>query len=124
MLLIAVSEQLLLFLVNNIHVTGVDDNELVTGELKPGNYAKLRFKRKHFNCKLLFDSDVHDLPAPPFMTKPFKTIPEILKKDYTYNERVTVNSWYIENNFPTNRSSGKRKFIAYIMSRVLGKYNV
>ena len=99
----------------------MDDKRLGTGELKPGNYAKLTFKRKHFDCKLLFDSDVHDLPAPPFMTKPFKTIPDLLKKDYTYNERVVVNSWYIENDFPTNRAGGKANSISYTINNVTRK---
>ena len=94
-------------LVNKIHAIGVDDKTKKTGELMLGNYAKLRLKKKNIDCELLFKSDVHDLPAPPFMTKPFKTIPELLKDDYTYNGRVVVHSFYIDYNFPKNRTSGK-----------------
>merc|ERR1712018_1090600 len=75
------------------------------GELKPGNYAKLQLKQKHFDCKLLFQSKVHDLPAPSFMSKPFKDIPDLLKADYLYVRRIKKNEWYIEENFPTNRTS-------------------
>ena len=74
------------------------------GRLKLGNYANLKLKRKHFECKVLFQSKVHDLPAPTFMTKPFKEIPERLKADYTYNGRIKINAYYIDYNFPTNRT--------------------
>ena len=83
----------------------VDDKP--NGKLMSGNYAKLKTKQKHFDCKVLFQSGVHDLPAPTFMNKPFKEIPKLLKSDYTYDGRIKINSWYIEENFPTNRTSSK-----------------
>ena len=92
----------------------MDDITKKTGKLMFGNYAKLRPKTKNIDCELLSKSDVHDLPAPPFITKPFKTIPDLLKDDYTYNRSVFVHSYYIEKNFPTNRTSGKLLFIAII----------
>ena len=65
----------------------------------------MRSRRKYFDCHVLFGSKVHDLPAPTFMTKPFKEIPDTLKSDYTYDGRIVVNSYYIDYNFPTNRTS-------------------
>lgn len=86
----------------------VDDfKKLPVGKLKKGNYAKLTPKRKNFDCQMLFESNVHDLPAPTFMKKPFKEIPGSLKEDYTYDGRVVINSYYIDSNFPTNRTSSK-----------------
>ena len=86
----------------------VDDKiNLKVGELQAGNYANLKLKQKHFNCKLLFDSKVHDLAAPTFMTKPFKDIPQPLKQDYTYDGRIEIKKYYIDYNFPTNRTSSK-----------------
>ena len=85
----------------------VDDKSQQVGELKPGNYANLQLKQKHFDCPLLFQSKVHDLPAPSFMSKPFKDIPDLLKADYLYDRRIKKNEWYIEENFPTNRTSSK-----------------
>ena len=82
-----------------------DKTNSEVGELKPGNYAKLQLKQKHFDCKLLFQSKVHDLPAPTFMSKPFKVIPDLLKADYLYDRRIKEKEWYIEENFPTNRTS-------------------
>lgn len=84
-----------------------DKSDAMVGELKSGNYAKLQLKQKHFDCKLLFESKVHDLPAPSFMSKPFKDIPDLLKADYLYDRRIQKNEWYIEENFPTNRTSSK-----------------
>ena len=55
----------------------------------------------------MFESKVHDLPAPSFMTKPLKDIPDLLKADYLYDRRIQNNEWYIEENFPTNRTSSK-----------------
>ena len=75
--------------------------------MQTGNYAKLKLRRKHFDCGLLFKSKVHDLSAPTFMTKPFREIPDILKEDYTYDGRIRVKKYYIGNNFPTNRTSSK-----------------
>ena len=86
----------------------VDDNkQLPVGKLKKGNYAKITPKRKHFDCQMLFESNVHDLPAPTFMKKPLKEIPTSLKGDYTYDGRIVINSYYIDSNFPTNRTSSK-----------------
>ena len=85
-----------------------DKTNLKVGELQAGNYANLKLKKKHFNCKILFESKVHDLPAPTFMTKPFKDIPESLKQDYTYDGRIVIKEWYIDYNFPTNRTSSKQ----------------
>ena len=84
-----------------------DETNAEVGELKSGNYAKLQLKQKYFNCELLFQSKVHDLPAPSFMTKPFKDIPDLLKADYLYDRRIVQKEWYIEENFPTNRTSSK-----------------
>ena len=74
------------------------------GKLQPGNYANLVLKYKNINCPLLFESKVHDLPAPSFMKKPFQYIPGILKVDYTYDNRVKIYPWYISENFPTNHN--------------------
>ena len=91
------------------HLSGDIDNKIDSevGKLKPGNYANLIPKQKHFECKVLFESKVHDLPAPTFMTKPFKDIPERLRLDYTYDGRIKINSYYIDYNFPTNRIDSK-----------------
>ena len=100
------TNKLLFFLDDNGVQTELDDTiNLEVGKLKPGNYAKLRTRRKHFECKVLFESQVHDLPAPTFMTKPFSEIPDTLKSDYTYDGRIVINSYYIDYNFPTNRTS-------------------
>jgi hypothetical protein len=92
--------------ISGSHPIEVDD-QLKVGKLMPGNYAKLMPKRKHFDCQILFKSKVHDLPAATFMKKPLKEIPASLKQDYTYDGRIVINSWYIESNFPTNRTSSK-----------------
>ena len=84
-----------------------DKTKLKVGKLMPGNYAKLIPKKKHFDCPILFKSKVHDLPAPTFMNEPFKHIPDSLKSDYTYDGRIKVNSLYIGENFPSNRTSSK-----------------
>ena len=91
------------------HLSGDIDNKIDSevGRLKSGNYANLVPKQKHFECNVLFESKVHDLPAPTFMTKPFKDIPERLRLDYTYDGRIKINSYYIDYNFPTNRIDSK-----------------
>ena len=90
------------------HPIEVDDvRKLKVGLLMPGNYAKLVPKRKHFDCQLLFESKVHDLPAATFIQKPLKDIPDSLKTDYTYDGRIDITSWYIDGNFATNRTSSK-----------------
>ena len=94
------------FGISGSHPIEIDD-QLKVGKLMPGNYAKLMPKRKHFDCQILFKSKVHDLPAATFMQKPLKEIPDSLKQDYTYDGRIVINSWYIESNFPTNRTSSK-----------------
>ena len=47
------------------------------------------------------------MPAPSFMVKPLKTIPKSMDSDFTYNGRIQVKPWYFEENFPTNRTTGK-----------------
>ena len=97
--------KLLFFSDDNDIPKEVDDKiNSKVGRLMPGNYAKLRSRQKYFDCKIL-DHKVHDLPAPIFMTKPLKTIPETLKSDYTYDGRIVVKSYFIDYNFPTNRTS-------------------
>ena len=92
----------------DIAQTEVDDKiNLKVGELQAGNYANLKLKQKHFNCKILFESKVHDRAAPTFMTNPFKDIPEQLKQDYTYDGRIEIKEWYIDYDFPKNRTSSK-----------------
>ena len=86
-----------------------DQTNSEVGKLMPGNYGKLKLKHKHFDCKILFESKIHDLPAPSLMEKPFREIPDLLKTDYTYDGRIAINSWYIDYNFPTNRTSSKLK---------------
>ena len=75
------------------------------GKLMPGNYANLITERKYFDCKILFESNVHDVPAPTFMKTPLKEIPDSLKDDYTYGGRIQINSYYIERNFPASRTT-------------------
>lgn len=75
------------------------------GKLMPGNYANLISERKHFDCELLFESNIHDLPAPTLIKKPFKEIPDSLIEDYTYGGRIQVKSYYIERNFPASLTS-------------------
>ena len=100
--------EIVYFIISDDIQKDVDDkSKAEVGELKFGNYAKLQLKQKHFDCKLLFESKVHDLPAPSFMSKPFKDIPDLLKADYLYDRRIKKNEWYIEENFPTNRTSSK-----------------
>ena len=106
-------------LVNKPNISNIDDKSDEIGRLKKGNYAKLKFKQKQINCPILFSSAVHDEPAPTFMEKPFKTIPPFMEKDYTYDGRIKVNSWYIENNFPTNRTSSKCEFIPSSNSQLI-----
>ena len=84
-----------------------DTNNLKIGELQPGNYANLKLKQKHIDCKLLFQSKVHDLPASKYMTKPFHYIPDLLMRDYTYDGRIKINEWYIEENFPTKQKGNQ-----------------
>ena len=84
-------------------INEIDDKTNQTlGKLQPGNYANLKLKKKYINCPILFRSKVHDLPAPPFMTKPLQYIPGSLISDYTYDGRIKVLPWYISENFPTN----------------------
>ena len=56
---------------------------------------------------MLLNSKVHDIPAPPFLVKPFQTIPLSMQSDFTYDGKIEVKPWYFENSFPTNRTSGK-----------------
>ena len=95
------------YLVNKRQIGDIDDKARGTGRLKQGNYANLKLKQKQIDCPILFSSGVHDEPAPSFMVKPFKTIPPFFEKDYTYGGRVKVKPYYIEENFPTNRTSSK-----------------
>ena len=106
-----------LIILDDIQKDVDDETNAKVGELKPGNYAKLQLKQKHFDCKLLFESKVHDLPAPSFMSKPFKDIPDLLKADYLYDRRIQKNDWYIEENFPTNRTSSKLSSLVFIQKR-------
>jgi len=83
----------------------VDDKSKKVGELESGNYANLHLNQKSFDCQLLFQSAVHDLPSPSFMSKPLRDIPDILKADYLYNGRIKYHKRYMDSNFPTNRTS-------------------
>ena len=91
------------FIIDKMTLKIDDKTNQKSEKLQPGNYANIRLKKKYINCPILFRSKVHDLPAPPFMTKPFKYIPGSLKSDYTYNGRINVRPWYISENFPTNQ---------------------
>jgi hypothetical protein len=84
----------------------VDDTSMGIGKLKLGNYRNLKLQTKKFDCSVLLESSVHDLPAPPFMVKPLKTIPKSLNADFTYDGRIKVKPWYFENVFPSNRTTG------------------
>ena len=91
-----------------------DTKNFKIGKLEAGNYANLKLKQKHFDCKILFESKVHDLPAPTFMTKSLDDIPQQLKQDYTYDGRIEIKKWYIDYNFPTNRTSSKSNNISIL----------
>jgi hypothetical protein len=106
---------ILIWFIRKTHIVHLDDDEKEVddkitqkvGELQPGNYANLKTKQKHIDCKLLFQSKVHDLPASNYMTKPFHYIPDSLLSDYTYDGRIKIHEWYIEENFPT-KQKGKQ----------------
>ena len=96
----------LLFLPGKLY-SNIDDDEIGTGRLQPGNYRNLKLRRKNIECEMLLNSKVHDIPAPSFLMKPFKTIPISMQADFTYDGKIKVEPWYFENSFPTNRTSGK-----------------
>ena len=52
------------------------------------------FIEKEVNCKALFENDLIDRPSE--LPRPPKKIPKYLLDDYTYNGRLELKSWYLD----------------------------
>ena len=91
----------------DVKVDNIDNFDIGVGKLRAGNYKNLKLQKKHIDCSQLFGSDIHNLYAPSFMTKPPKAIPKIWTKEFTYDGRVVTKSRYISDGFPANRTNGK-----------------
>ena len=72
-----------------------------------GNYKNILIQKKDISCNKLFESSVHDEPAPLFQLEPFTYIPDSFWHDFTYGNKILVTKYFFKDSFPTNRNSGK-----------------
>ena len=73
---------------------------------KAGNYKKLVIQQKDIVCNKLFEDSIHDEPAPKFQKQPLLYLPEPMLREFTYNDRILVKRYFLEDSFPSDRHSG------------------
>ena len=87
----------------NLNLIGNIDEEKLG---KSGNYKKLVIQQKDIVCNKLFEDSIHDEPAPKFQKQPLLYLPEPMLREFTYNDRILVKRYFLEDSFPSDRHSG------------------